>query len=75
LLDDHLVARVDLKAERRERVLRVRGAYLEDGRDQSRVARELAAELRTMASWLGLEKVALERRGDLAALLGKIIAG
>ena len=75
LLDDHLVARVDLKAERRQGVLRVRGAYLEDGRERPRVARELAAELRTMASWLGLEAVAVERQGDLAPLLGQMVAG
>ncbi|MGH9054009.1 MAG: winged helix-turn-helix domain-containing protein [Acidimicrobiia bacterium] len=75
LLDDRLVARVDLKAERRERVLRVRGAYLEDGHEGPRVARELGAELRVMASWLGLEEVALEPRGDLAARLERTLAG
>lgn len=65
LLGDELVARVDLKAERDRATLRVKGAFLEEGRDESLVAPELAAELRLMANWLGLEKVAVGRRGDL----------
>ncbi|MDN5860535.1 MAG: winged helix DNA-binding domain-containing protein, partial [Pseudonocardia sp.] len=57
LLDGELVARVDLKADRAARVLRVPGAFVEQGVDVSRVVSELAAELRVMAEWLGLDGV------------------
>jgi uncharacterized protein len=73
LLGDRLVARVDLKSDRQASVLRVKGAYLEAGEDAERVAVELAAELRTVADWLGLTHgAAVEGRGDLASALSTV---
>jgi uncharacterized protein YcaQ len=69
LLDDALVARVDLKADRAREALVVRAAHLEPGRDAERVAEALAAELADMARWLALPRVVVERRGVLAAPL------
>jgi len=69
LLDGELVARVDLKADRKARRLLVQAAYLESGREPKRVAPALAAELHTMASWLDLDEVEVLDRGDLAAPL------
>ncbi|HEY8371429.1 MAG TPA: crosslink repair DNA glycosylase YcaQ family protein [Pseudonocardiaceae bacterium] len=69
LLDEELVARVDLKADRAAGVLRVPGAFAEPGVDTARVVVELAAELRAMAEWLGLGGIAVGERGDLAAAL------
>ncbi len=69
LLDDALVARVDLKSDRAAGLLLVKGAFAEDGHERARVARELAAELRDLASWLGLGDVAVSDNGDLAAPL------
>jgi uncharacterized protein YcaQ len=69
LLDGELVARVDLKADRAAGVLRVQGAFAEPGQDNGRVTVELAAELRHMADWLGLDDVAVMPRGDLAPAL------
>jgi uncharacterized protein YcaQ len=66
LLDGELVARVDLKADRRAGVLRVQGAFAEPEAGVARVAAELAGELREMAAWLGLEDVVVGERGDLA---------
>ena len=45
LLDEALVARVDLKSDRQAGVLRVPGAFAEPGADLDHVAAELAAEL------------------------------
>ena len=69
LLSDELVARVDLKSDRGAGTLRVQAAYVEAGQDRGHVAAELAAELRSMAEWLGLERVRAGRRGDLAGAL------
>ncbi|MFA5711536.1 winged helix-turn-helix domain-containing protein [Mycolicibacterium sp.] len=69
LLDGQLVGRVDLKADRAGDTLQVLGAFGEDGADRARVAPALAAELHTMAGWLGLGGVTVGARGDLAAAL------
>lgn len=69
LLDGELVGRVDLKADRIRGALLVPGAFVEPGRDADRVAEAIAGELRTMATWLGLEDVVVGERGDLADAL------
>jgi hypothetical protein len=74
LLDDGLVARVDLKADRTDGVLRVPGAFAEPGAPVARVADELAGELRLMAGWLGLGDVLVGERGDLVAPLTRALA-
>ena len=48
LLDGDLVARVDLKTDRKAGALLVKGAFAEAGVDRPRVGRELRAELETL---------------------------
>lgn len=68
LLRDRLAARVDLKADRKARKLRVEAAHAEPAAPAD-TAERLADELRLMADWLGLEQVSVPGRGDLAATL------
>ncbi len=68
LLDEALVARVDLKADREARVLRVQGAHAEPDAPPD-MAERLAEELRLMAGWLGLDGVAASGTGDLIPAL------
>lgn len=65
---DAITARVDLKADRKAGVLIVQASHAEPWAGAETPAR-LAAELRRMAAWLGLETVRVEKRGDLAAAL------
>jgi uncharacterized protein YcaQ len=60
LLGEHLVARVDVKSDRRTSTLRVHATHVEPAHEASaaRIRAELKEELRLMADWLGLEHVA-----------------
>ena len=73
LLGEHLVGRVDLKADRQAGVLRVQSAWIEPGHDPRYVAGELAAELALAAQWLELEDVVVVPRGDLAKELTEAV--
>lgn len=75
LVGDALVARVDLKADRQASVLRVQAAHAEPRSAKPRAARALAGELSRMASWLGLERVEVMPKGDLAAALKRACTG
>lgn len=79
LLDGDLVARVDLKADRKAGVLLVQGAFAEaqvhdDAARAIRVAEELAAELAVLAGFLGLDGVEVRPNGDLAPALTSSVA-
>jgi uncharacterized protein YcaQ len=81
LLGDQMVGRLDLKADRKARVLRVEAAWREETvargarrRSDDDVAAAMAIELETMRGWLGLEGVTVAQRGNLAADLAAATA-
>lgn len=75
LLGDQIVARVDLKADRAVATLRVQAAHAETGVSKAAIVEPLATELRLMATWLGLERIKVERAGDLARVLAGMLKG
>jgi uncharacterized protein YcaQ len=73
LLRNGFAGRVDLKADRAAGSLLVRGSYAEPDAPAD-TADELAAELRLLAGWLGLERIVVEPRGDLSPALARAVA-
>ena len=73
MVDGELVGRVDLKADRAAKTLRVKGAFAEPkfsrGDSRGETAQRLASELVEMAQWLDLESVVVERNGNMATQL------
>ncbi len=74
LLGDRLVARVDLKADRKSGTLLAHAAHAEPGVTRPAVAVALAAELQRLAHWLGLARVAAAKAGDLGPALARASA-
>ncbi|MGI9260496.1 MAG: winged helix-turn-helix domain-containing protein, partial [Woeseiaceae bacterium] len=69
LMGDRIVARVDLKADRKKCELLVLASHPEADLDQSATVAALASELRILADWLGLERLKVSRRGLFARAL------
>ncbi|MGD2103356.1 MAG: crosslink repair DNA glycosylase YcaQ family protein, partial [Acidimicrobiia bacterium] len=65
LMNGDLVARVDLKTDRRDNALQVRGAFAEPDVDKKAVGRALRKELDLIATWLDLDDVVIARNGNL----------
>jgi uncharacterized protein YcaQ len=68
LVDDRIAARIDLKSDRQNRVLRVQSAWHEPG-EASGYEGLLVELLRQTAAWQGLDSVEVVGRGDLAGAL------
>ncbi len=62
LLDDRLVARVDLKADRAHSTLQVIATHFEPWIRPVDAEAALRDELATMAQWLGLERIAVRKQ-------------
>ena len=73
MINGEIVGRVDLKADRAVKTLRVNGAFAEpaysSGDSRTSTASHLASELVEMAQWLDLNRVVVERNGNLATQL------
>ena len=74
LHDDRLRARVDLKADRAESVLRVHGVFGEADHVTDDTVASLAEELCRLASFCGLDRVDVGDRGDMAAEVRRAIS-
>lgn len=72
VLGDRIVARVDLKADRVAGALKVQSAFAETYAPPH-TPEELAQELQAMATWLGLDRIEVNGRGDLAKPLRKAL--
>ncbi|HTV70447.1 MAG TPA: winged helix-turn-helix domain-containing protein [Rhizobiaceae bacterium] len=71
LLGDNVVGRVDLKADRKASELQVKATHAEAAAPPE-TAVALYDELTLMAEWLGLEKIVITKKGDLAPALKKV---
>jgi uncharacterized protein YcaQ len=73
LIDDDVVGRVDLKSDRKAKVLRVQSAWIEHGAPDETAAR-LRPVLAQAAAWQGLDEIEVVGRGDLAPALSAELA-
>ncbi len=73
LLHDRIVARVDLRADRKNKKLLVLAAHAEENVDEMPVIENLAAELLSLAEWLKLDSLKVSRRGPFARQLANYV--
>ena len=71
LCGDTLVGRLDMKSDRATGTLRVEAAYVEPGISAKSVAGPVGRTVRSMATWLSLERVAVGKRGNFASELAR----
>jgi len=69
-MGEDIVARVDLKADRKGGKLLVQSAHAEPGFDRQRTVTALGDELRLLCDWLGLGEIAVRPHNDFARALG-----
>ena len=73
VIDDAVVARVDLKSDRAAGVLRVQSAWAEPHAPAG-TAERLVPELRRAADWQGLGEIVVAGRGDLSPAIASALA-
>jgi uncharacterized protein YcaQ len=66
---DDIVARVDLKADRKNSCLLVQSAHEEPGSERTATVAALGAELRALADWLQLESIRVRPHNEFAKAL------
>ena len=70
-IGDEIVARVDLKADRKNGALLIQAAHEEAGFDRQRTLRALADELMALSDWLELGEIKVRPRNAFSKALGK----
>ncbi len=71
LAGETLAARVDLKAARESSALLVQAVHLEPGSHAAATAESLSFELRDVATWLGLDRIVVTKKGSFARVLSQ----
>src|SRR5690606_8257091 len=69
LIDDEVAGRIDLKSDRKDGVLRVQSAWVEDGCDPGHVTERILPVLRDAANWQGLDSISVAGKGTLSPAL------
>ena len=69
MIDGQLVARVDVKTERQDSVLRIKAAHIEEGLDPTEVATRALLALEDLRQLVGVDEIHVARKGKLAASL------
>ena len=72
---DRIVARVDLKADRKNARLLVLAAHEEPGISRRRCVEQLAIELTSLSQWLTLERIHVSPNSDFARILAAALPG
>lgn len=74
LVDGHLVARLDVKTDRADGVLRIKQAHLEAGNTADDVAERVGPAVRDLATLVGVDDIAVEPKGALAPSLARALS-
>jgi len=74
-MGDRIVARVDLKADRKNARLLVLAAHEEPGISGQLCAERLAVELTSLSQWLTLESIHVSQNSDFARVLAAALPG
>ena len=73
MVDGELVARMDVKTDREARVLRIKGAFAEQGCATAAIAVRVGEAIEDLRVLVGMEVIDVEERGDLALLLRRVM--
>jgi hypothetical protein len=64
-MNGDLVGRVDIKTDRQDSVLRIKGAFAEPDVDKVAVGNALRGELEQIATWLAMTDIEIVAKGNL----------
>ena len=73
MVDGEIVARLDLKADRTNRVLRVKRSHLESGRPPEAIAERVADALSDLAHLVDVDTIDVEAQGEFAKPLAAAV--
>ena len=69
MVDGHLVARLDVKTDRANSVLRIKAAHLEEGHDGAEVAQRVLPAIDDLRRLVNVDDIHIERKGNFAIQL------